>query len=248
MREQFENQKKKIVEPVSDQGFRYAVVDPSREYGFVAVAAGKGMHQLFEDLGADNIVSGGQTMNPSTDDILSAVHATPAKTVFVLPNNKNIIMAAEQATKLADRNVVVLQTRTIPQGLAAMLAFDADADVKSNQLTMQKAYERVGTGQITFAARDSDFDGHKIKEGELLALENGKLAFTEHDLTKAVVRLTKSLVRRDSSFVTLLFGEDVIEEEAEAVYRAVSAKMPEDVEVALINGGQPVYYFVISVE
>ena len=248
MREQFENQKKKIVEPVSDQGFRYAVVDPSREYGFVAVAAGKGMHQLFEDLGADNIVSGGQTMNPSTDDILSAVHATPAKTVFVLPNNKNIIMAAEQATKLADRNVVVLQTRTIPQGLAAMLAFDADADVKSNQLTMQKAYERVGTGQITFAARDSDFDGHKIKEGELLALENGKLAFTEHDLTKAVVRLTKSLVRRDSSFVTLLFGEDVIEEEAEAVYRAVSAKMPEDVEVALINGGQPVYYFVISVD
>ena len=248
MREQFENQKKKIVEPVSDQGFRYAVVDPSREYGFVAVAAGKGVHQLFEDLGADNIVSGGQTMNPSTDDILSAVHATPAKTVFVLPNNKNIIMAAEQATKLADRNVVVLQTRTIPQGLAAMLAFDADADVKSNQLTMQKAYERVGTGQVTFAARDSDFDGHKIKEGELLALENGKLAFTEHDLTKTVVRLTKSLVRRDSSFVTLLFGEDISEEQAEAVYHAVSAKMPEDVEVALINGGQPVYYFVISVE
>ena len=106
-------------------------------------------------------------MNPSTDDILSAVHATPAKTVFVLPNNKNIIMAAEQATKLADRRVIVLQTRTIPQGLSAMLAFDADADATENQVAMQKAYERVGTGQVTFAARDSDYDGHKIKEGEL---------------------------------------------------------------------------------
>ncbi|WP_195276372.1 DAK2 domain-containing protein [Anaerotruncus rubiinfantis] len=248
MREQFEKQKASIVEPVSDQGFAYAAVDPSREYGFVAVAAGDGVKQLFLDLGVDNVVSGGQTMNPSTDDILSAVHATPAKTVFVLPNNKNIIMAAEQSVKLADRNVVVLQTRTIPQGLSAMLAFDHEADTTENQLAMQKAYERVGTGQVTFAARDSDFDGHKIKEGELLALENGKLSFTEHDLTKAVLRLVKGLVRKDSSFVTILYGADISEELAQTVYEAVSAKMPEDVEVALINGGQPVYYFIISVE
>lgn len=248
MREQFENQKASIVQPVSDQGFVYAPVDPSKEYGFVSVAAGDGVKQLFEDLGVDNIVSGGQTMNPSTDDILSAIHATPAKTVFVLPNNKNIIMAAEQATKLADRKVVVLHTRTIPQGMAAMLAFDHDADATENIVAMQRAYERVGTGQVTFAARDSEYDGHKIKEGELLALENGKLAFTERDLIKAVTRLTKALVNKESSFITLLYGEDVSEEQAQAVYETVSAKIPEDVEVALISGGQPVYYFIISVE
>ena len=248
MREQYEAQKASIVEPESDAGFKYAAVDPSREYGFVAVAAGEGVQKLFEDLGVDNIVSGGQTMNPSTDDILSAVHATPAKTVFVLPNNKNIIMAAEQATKLADRRVVVLQTRTIPQGLSAMLAFDPDADATANQLAMQKAFERVGTGQVTFAARDSDFDGHKIKEGELLALENGRLAFTEKDLTRAVVRLAKALTHRDSSFVTLLYGEEIEDGLAESVREAVADKLPDDVEVALIKGGQPVYYFIVSVE
>ena len=187
-------------------------------------------------------------MNPSTDDILSAVHATPAKTVFVLPNNKNIIMAAEQATKLADRRVIVLQTRTIPQGLSAMLAFDADADATENQVAMQKAYERVGTGQVTFAARDSDYDGHKIKEGELLGLENGKVAFTDHDLTHAVVHVTRALVHKDSSFVTLIYGEEISDELAQTIRDAVAAKLPDDIEVALINGGQPVYYFTISVE
>lgn len=248
MREQHANQKASVVEPVTDQAFSYTMVDPSRAFGFVSVAAGDGVRQLFEDLGVDHIVSGGQTMNPSTDDILSAVHATPAKTVFVLPNNKNIIMAAEQAAKLADRNVVVLPTRTIPQGLAAMLVFDHDADATENMIAMQKAFERVGTGQITYAARDSEFDGHKIKEGELLALDNGKIAFTERDLSKAVVRLTKSLARKDSSFITLLYGEDVTGETAEEIRQAVAAKLPENVEVALINGGQPVYYFIISVE
>lgn len=248
MREQFAAQKKSIVQAVSDQGFTYAAVDPSRDYGFVAVAAGDGVKQLFEDLGADRIVSGGQTMNPSTDDILSAVHATPAKTVFVLPNNKNIIMAAEQAIKLADRKIVVLHTRTIPQGLSAMLAFDSDAAATENQIAMQKAYERVGTGQVTFAARDSDFDGHKIKQGELLGLENGKLAFTEYDLNKAVTRLVKGLLKKDSSFVTLLYGADVSEETATAICEGVTAKLPDDVEVALIHGGQPVYYFIVSVE
>lgn len=157
-------------------------------------------------------------------------------------------MAAEQAAKLADRNVVVLPTRTIPQGLAAMLVFDHDADATENMIAMQKAFERVGTGQITYAARDSEFDGHKIKEGELLALDNGKIAFTERDLSKAVVRLTKSLARKDSSFITLLYGEDVTGETAEEIRQAVAAKLPENVEVALINGGQPVYYFIISVE
>lgn len=246
MREQHENAaktaKKKSKSP------EYAPVDPEIPYGFVSVAAGEGVTQLFKDLGANYVVSGGQTMNPSTDNILKAVQSVPAKTVFVLPNNKNIIMAAEQAIPLADRDVCVLQTRTIPQGLAAMLAFDPDADLKSNQLNMVKAYERVGTGQVTFAARDSDFDGHKIKEGEILALENGKLSFVEKDLTKAVTKLTKSLVNKDSAFITLLYGQDVTEQEAQKIYEAVKLKVGEEIDVTLINGGQPVYYFIISVE
>lgn len=248
MREQYEQQRASVVEPKSDQGFVYAPVDPSRDYGFVAVAAGEGVKNLFSELGVDNVVSGGQTMNPSTDDILSAIHATPAKTVFVLPNNKNIIMAAEQAIKLADRAVIVLPTRTIPQGLSAMLAFDGSLAPTENLLAMQKAFERVGTGLVTFAARDSDYDGHKIRAGELLGLENGKLAFTDHDLSHAVVKLLRNLLKKDSSFVTLIYGEDVTDEQAAQVEKAVSAKLPDDIELALVNGGQPVYYFTISVE
>ena len=234
----------------SNNGFEYAEVDPEREFGFVAVAAGEGLHKLFGDLGVDNIVSGGQTMNPSTDDILSAIHATPAKTVFVLPNNKNIIMAAEQAIKLADRQVMVLQTKTIPQGLSAMLSFDPDSDADSNFIEMTKAAEHVSTGQITFAARDSDFDGHKIKKDEILALENGKLSFVEKDLVKAGAKLAKNLVKKqsDCAFVTVIYGEDATEEQAEEIASAVRAKFGSDVEVAVVNGGQPVYYFIISAE
>ncbi len=233
----------------ADGEFRYQPVDPQRDFGFVSVAAGDGVRQLFLDLGADNVVSGGQTMNPSTDDILSAIHATPAKTVFVLPNNKNIIMAAEQAIKLADRHVMVLQTKTVPQGLSAMLAFDPGSDSESNYIEMSKTAERVGTGQITFAARDSDFDGHKIKEGEILALENGKLAFVEKDLLKAAGKLAKSLIKKqaDCAFVTIIYGADATEEQARQIESTIRAKYS-DVEVTLVNGGQPVYYFIISAE
>ncbi|WMJ84500.1 DAK2 domain-containing protein [Oscillospiraceae bacterium LTW-04] len=233
----------------ADGTFDYQPVDPQRDFGFVAVAAGDGMRQLFMDLGTDNVVSGGQTMNPSTDDILSAIHATPAKTVFVLPNNKNIIMAAEQAIKLADRHVMVLQTKTVPQGLSAMLAFDPGSDGESNFIEMSKTAERVGTGQITFAARDSDFDGHKIKEGEILAIENGKLAFVEKDLIKAAGKLAKSLIKKqsDCAFVTIIYGADATEEQAKQIENIIHAKYG-DVEVTLVNGGQPVYYFIISAE
>lgn len=232
--------------------FPYAPVDPEKEFGFVAICAGDGIKQLFVDLGVDNVVSGGQTMNPSTDDILSAIHATPAKTVFVLPNNKNIIMAAEQTIKLADRNVCVLPTRTIPQGLSAMLSFDGTSDLDTNRLEMTKAFEKVGTGLVTFAARDSNFDGHKIKKDEILALENGKVSFVEKDLEKATVRLIRSLIKKeenkDNCFVTIIYGNDVSEEQAAKIQEAVQAKVPADVEIALVDGGQPVYYFIISVE
>lgn len=232
--------------------FPYKAVDPDKEYGFVAVAAGEGVKKLFTDLGVDNVVSGGQTMNPSTEDILSAIHATAAKRVFVLPNNKNIIMAAEQAANLADRKVYVLQTRTVPQGLSAMLAFDPGLDRKQNMMNMVKAYEKVGTGSVTFAARDSDYEGHNIKKGELLALENGKMSFVETDLKKAVVKLTHSLVRKspnkDGNFVTLIYGEDITAEQAEEIRAAVAERLGDSAEVVLIEGKQPVYYFIISVE
>ena len=226
----------------------YVPVDPDIPYGFVAVAAGMGVQSLFEDLGVNNVVTGGQTMNPSTDDILNAIHATPAQTVFVLPNNKNIIMAAEQAVKLADRRVCVLQTVTIPQGISAMLAFDPEASFADNQVNMTEAASRVQSGQITFAARDSDYDGHNIKAGEILAMENGKLAFVEKDLDKAVYKLTRSMVKRDSSFVTLIYGSDVTDGQAEAACELLKSKLSPNLEISLINGGQPVYYYIISVE
>ena len=246
MREQHET--KAYEAKQSAQENDYQPVDTEKAYGFVAVAAGQGLQALFTDLGVDKVVSGGQTMNPSTEDILSAIHATPAETVFVLPNNKNIIMAAEQAAKLADRRVCVLQTRTIPQGLTAMLAFDPDATYTDNRVNMTNAFAEVQTGQVTFAARDSDYDGHNIKQGEILGLENGKLAFTEKDITKAVYKLIKSLVKRDSSFVTMIYGADVSDAQAEKAYEAISAKLGDSVEINLINGGQPVYYYIVSVE
>ncbi|MBQ5590277.1 MAG: DAK2 domain-containing protein [Clostridia bacterium] len=251
MREQHEQAKReaKIQSTVQeDKSGAYTPVKPENEYGFVAIAAGDGIKGLFEDLGADHVVSGGQTMNPSTDDILKAVELTPAKTVFVLPNNKNIIMAAEQTTRLATRKVVVLQTKSIPMGISAMLQFDPDADADTNANTMQAAADAVGSGSITFAARDSDYEGYKIKKGEILALKNGKLSFVEQDAQKAVVKLTKSLFKKESQFVTLIYGEDVSEQEAMNTKVAMEAKLPAGVEITLIPGGQPVYYYIISVE
>lgn len=223
------------------------VAPKENKYGFVSVAAGDGIVELFKDLGVDNVVSGGQTMNPSTEDILKAIEKTPAETVFVLPNNKNIIMAAEQAAPLATRKVCVIQTKTIPMGISAMLAFDIEAEAEDNMLAMIKAAENVGTGQITFAARNSDYEGKKIKEGELLALENGKVAFTDTDMIRTAERLTRSLYKKDSSFITLIYGVDVTEEQATAVNEALARRFP-TAEITLVDGGQPVYYYIISVE
>lgn len=249
MREQFAGrQAEQAAQAEEDAALRYVPVDPEREVGFVAVAAGEGVRSLFADLGVDQVVSGGQTMNPSTDDILLAIQAIPAKTVFVLPNNKNIIMAAEQAARLADREVRVLQTRTIPQGLAAMLNFDPDSDVAQNSAAMTQAIERVDTGLVTFAARDSDFDGHQIKKGELLALEGGKLLFTDTSIEKTLVKLVRSMVSKETGFVTVLYGEDITEEQALEVENALREKLSSEIELSFISGGQPVYYFIVSVE
>ncbi len=223
-------------------------VEITKPVGFVSVSAGDGLAELFNDLGVDVVVSGGQTMNPSTDDILRAVESTPAETVFVLPNNKNIIMAAEQTIPISTRKVIVLHTRTIPQGITALLNFDPDTDAEQNAIEMQKAAERIATGQITFAARDSDFDGHNIKKGELMALLGGKISFVETDLEKAATKLVKQMLKRDSQFVTVIYGADVTETQAAAIEEKIQEKYGSKAEITFINGGQPVYYFIISVE
>lgn len=226
----------------------FVPVRPEKDFGFVAVAAGHGLEEMFKDLGADCIIKGGQTMNPSTDDILKAIHATPARTVFVLPNNKNIIMAAEQAVNLADRNVCVLPTRTIPQGISALMAFDESDTFTDNRMEMIKAIERVSTGQVTFAARDSEYEGHNIKKGEIRAFNNGKLQFAEKDVNKAAYKLAKKMTKSDTSYITVIYGADVTEEQAESLIESLEAKLGSKIEIMLVNGGQPVYYYIISVE
>jgi DAK2 domain fusion protein YloV len=226
----------------------FVPIRPEKDFGFVAVAAGHGLEEMFKDLGADCIIKGGQTMNPSTDDILKAIHATPARTVFVLPNNKNIIMAAEQAVNLADRNVCVLPTRTIPQGISALMAFDESNTFTDNRMEMIKAIERVSTGQVTFAARDSEYEGHNIKKGEIMAFNNGKLQFAEKDVNKAAYKLAKKMTKSDTSYITVIYGADVTEEQAESLIESLEAKLGSKIEIMLVNGGQPVYYYIISVE
>lgn len=226
----------------------FVPVRPEKDFGFVAVAAGHGLEEMFKDLGADCIIKGGQTMNPSTDDILKAIHATPARTVFVLPNNKNIIMAAEQAVNLADRNVCVLPTRTIPQGISALMAFDESNTFTDNRMEMIKAIERVSTGQVTFAARDSEYEGHNIKKGEIMAFNNGKLQFAEKDVNKAAYKLAKKMTKSDTSYITVIYGADVTEEQVESLIESLEAKLGSKIEIMLVNGGQPVYYYIISVE
>ena len=254
MRDQHEKAKheaseaKKKPAKSADRTETFTPVEPTKPVGFVSVCAGDGLAELFRDLGVDTIVSGGQTMNPSTDDILKAIEATPAETVFVLPNNKNIIMAAEQAIPISTRKVIVIHTRTIPQGISAMLNFDPDADDNQNAIEMQKSTERIATGQITFAARDADVDGVKIKQGELMALLGGKITFVDTDLEKTVLKLLKKMVKSSSEFITVIHGSDVTAEQAASIEAQIEAKFGSKAEITFINGGQPIYYYILSVE
>lgn len=251
MREQHENAKaeNEKAKAKAEKKAEPEFAAPVEEFGFVAVAAGEGLSNLFNELGCQNIVSGGQSMNPSTDDIYAAVMATPAKKVFVLPNNKNIIMAAQQTVALAeDRQVVIVPTRTIPQGLSAMLVFDPDSDVETNIENMMNAAKNVSTGQITFAARDSEFGSKRIKEGDIIGLDNGKLTVTSSSPNKALLKLAKSMIDKDMSFVTLISGEGISEEDAAAAVEMLEDKFSDQVDITYIKGDQPIYYYIISVE
>lgn len=226
------------------------IAEPENEYGFVAVCAGEGLQGLFTDLGADVVVSGGQTMNPSTDNILNAINQTPAKTVFVLPNNKNIIMAAQQAVPLAkDRTVIVLQTKTIPQGISAMLSFDETQDAQANEEAMTEAAGAVETGQVTFAARDSEVDGKPIKQGQMMGMANGAIKFIGDDKEQIAFETAESMIDTSvHSLVTIIFGEGADESGAQVVELKLNEKFGSDIEISIVDGGQPVYYYIISVE
>ncbi|MBE6914442.1 MAG: DAK2 domain-containing protein [Ruminococcaceae bacterium] len=224
-----------------------AVAAPEKPVGFVAVCAGDGLAQVFRDFGCDQIVTGGQTMNPSTEDILRAIERTPAETVFVFPNNKNIIMAAEQCIPLATRRVIVVPTKTVPQGITAMLNLDTYASVEQIAETFEEVIQTVHTAQVTYAARDSEFDGHSIKAGEYLGLMDGALLGSWSSAETLNSELCKTFSNYTPEYITIYYGSDVTEDDSQALYNAVSEAFP-DVEVALVNGGQPVYYFMISVE
>ena len=221
--------------------------EPEKEYGVVAVCAGAGLETLFKDLGVDQVVTGGQTMNPSTDDILRAVKATPASTVFVFPNNKNIIMAAEQCAPLTQKHVIVMPTKTVPQGISAMLNFAPDEPEASLVGAMGEAIGKVHTAMVTYAARDSDFGGHTIRAGEYLALLDGALVGSYTNLKTLFKELTWAFDDYHPEFITVYYGEDVTEAEANAASETISGNFP-DAEVSVVEGGQPVYYYMISVE
>lgn len=245
MKEQHKNAKSSS-KPVKE---KFTPVEPTEDFGFVAVAAGEGLKDLFKELGCNNVVSGGQSMNPSTDDIYEAIMATPAKNVLVLPNNKNIILAAEQTIPMVkDRNVVIVPTRTIPQGMTAMLNFDPEISSESNAQLMMDAAQNVGTGLVTFAARNSEFGGKKIKEGDIIALENGKLTLTEKNPVKTLVKLAKNMITRETAFITVIYGNGVTEEEANLAYEELRDKYGSRTDISLVKGDQPVYYFILSVE
>lgn len=222
--------------------------EPEKDFGFLAVCAGGGLANVFTDLGADGVISGGQTMNPSTESILKEIKKVPAHTVFVLPNNKNIIMAAQQCIGLTEKTVVVIPTASIPQGVSAMMAVDPDmSDADAIAKAMTDAAQCVSTAQITYAARNSDFDGFDIHEGDYLALLDGKLLGTDRDVSALLDGLSDEAASREAEFITVFYGEDVNEEDAHKACDAFTRKCP-DAEVNLICGGQPVYYYIISIE
>ena len=219
-----------------------------KPYGFLAVCAGDGLADVFRDMGVDGVISGGQTMNPSTESILKEIEHTNADTVFVLPNNKNIIMAAQQCVGLTDRNVVVIPTSTVPQGISAMMAVDLEQDdAKAIEQAMLDAAKAVSTAQITYAARDSDFDGAEIHAGDFLALLDGKLFGVDKSISVLLEKLSDAALERGAEFINVFYGEDVDPDEAACDASCFSEKLP-SAEVSVLSGGQPVYYYIVSFE
>jgi len=223
------------------------IAKPEKKYGIVVVCSGNGISAVFRDIGADQIVEGGQTMNPSTEDILRAIDATPAEIVLVFPNNKNIIMAAEQCIAMSEKTVVVIPTRTVPQGITALLNFDPDLEISQNREIMLDAVSKVRTGQVTYASRDSLFDGKRIKQGEYLGIIDGELITNNKLLSATLRKLARDMSKKPTEFLTIFYGSDTTEEEAKEAL-AIFEKEFKDAEITLLEGGQPVYSYLISAE
>ena len=251
MRTQYEDmaagRKPQSTDDLEDPEEEPAVAAPEKQYGVVSVCAGAGLASVFQDLGVDNIIQGGQTMNPSTDDILKAINRTPAEIVYVLPNNKNIIMAAEQTIPLSDKKVIVIPSKTVPQGITAMLNFDPEQDAEANTAAMTESLAGVTTMQITYAARDSDFDGREIHQGDYLGLYNGSLLDTTPDLGQLLADMAKKTAESGCEFINIFYGADIREEQAQDALKCFTEHCP-GAEINLLSGGQPVYYFLISAE
>ena len=251
MRTQYEDmaagRKPQSTDDLEDPEEEPAVAAPEKKYGVVSVCAGAGLASVFQDLGVDNIIQGGQTMNPSTDDILKAINRTPAEIVYVLPNNKNIIMAAEQTIPLSDKKVIVIPSKTVPQGITAMLNFDPEQDAEANTAAMTESLAGVTTMQITYAARDSDFDGREIHQGDYLGLYNGSLLDTTPDLGQLLADMAKKTAESGCEFINIFYGADIREEQAQDALKCFTEHCP-GAEINLLSGGQPVYYFLISAE
>ena len=241
------NEESRAFSEVEEAPAENTVAEPEKPFGSVVVCAGDGMAQLFTELGADGIISGGQTMNPSTEDILKVINATPAETVFVFPNNKNIIMAAQQCQPLTDKKVVVVPTTTVPQGISALLMMDSADTAEALTEAFTEAASGVHTAQVTYAARDSDIDGHDIHAGEYLALMDGALVGSYTDQAVMAQAVADAIKAVDPSLITVYYGEDVKEADAEKISDIIGKDFP-DAEISLINGGQPVYYYMISAE
>jgi hypothetical protein len=237
------------LERSKDNAAEKAAADtPKKKYGFIAVSVGEGMCAILKGMGIDHVLSGGQTMNPSTEDILFAVNAVNAENVFVFPNNKNIILAANQAASIADdKNVIVIPSKTVPQGISAMLNFMDGASLEDNIANMTGAMEEVKSGEVTYAVRDTSIDGKEIKNGDIMGISDNGIDVVGTDIADVTEKLVGSLVDEDSALVTLYYGSDISDETAEALSASLAEKFP-DVEVEIHEGGQPIYYYILSVE
>jgi DAK2 domain fusion protein YloV len=222
--------------------------EPAKPYGFIAVSIGEGLNGIFKELGVDYIIEGGQTMNPSTDDIMSAIEKVNAETIFVLPNNKNIILAADQAKALTeDKNIIVVPTKTVPQGITAIITFDSEASAEENETTMAEEIKNVKTGQVTYAVRDTSIDGKEIKIGDIMGIGDDGIKAVTPNVQDTTMELLEALVDEDSELISLYYGDEVTEEEAEQLVSILEERYS-DCDVELNYGGQPIYYYVLSVE
>ena len=242
-----DNMKIQHSENIAEAKTQTAPAEPAKKYGMVAVAAGEGMENIFMEIGVDKMVEGGQSMNPSTEDILRAVDSVNAETVFVFPNNKNIILAAEQVDELTEKNVVVIPTKTIPQGISALLSFDPDAETEVNRDAMLEVVALVKTGSVTFAARDSEIDGMNIKKDDIMGMEEGKITHLGSNPADVVMELLSDMADSDSSMISVFYGSDVSEEDAAELEKKINEAYPK-LDCMVHNGGQPLYYYIISIE